>query len=163
MMGVSRNECLACDTGNLLLGEIEEIADSPLKAEEKLQSVCNLLKEGVEHYDWVGFYLVDPESKRELILGPFAGEHTEHTRIPFGKGICGQAAERKETFVVQDVSAQDNYLSCSMHVKAEIVLPLFKDGEVVGELDIDSHSHAPFGEADKIFLENVCKVVSRII
>jgi GAF domain-containing protein len=108
----------------------------------------------------VGFYLVDPDSPRELALGPFAGAPTEHVRIAFGRGICGQAAEREETFVVQDVSEQTNYLSCSVHVKSEIVLPVFKDGKLVGELDIDSHVVAPFIGADEAFLEAVCDAVA---
>jgi len=81
-------------------------------------------------------------------------------RIPFGRGICGQAAERKETFVVQDVSKETNYLSCSPEVKSEIVVPIMKDGRVLGELDIDSHSLAPFTDEDREFLENICRLIS---
>jgi len=102
-----------------------------------------LLVENVPHYDWVGFYLVD-KAKKELVLGPFVGEPTEHVRIPFGRGICGQAAERRTTFVVQDVSKEGNYLACSPKVKSEIVIPLFKGGEIIGELDIDSHTLSPW-------------------
>jgi len=138
-----------------LLARIKELAKSPVPVSEKLLGICDMLREMVPHYDWVGFYLVDGENKRELVLGPFAGEPTEHTRIPFGKGICGQAAERGETFVVQNVSGQTNYLSCSIDVKSEIVLPMFRSGELIGELDIDSHQIAPFTDEDKAFLEKV--------
>lgn len=120
-----------------------------------------MLIENVPHYDWVGFYLVD-KAKKELVLGPFVGEPTEHIRIPFGRGICGQAAERRTTFVVQDVSKEGNYLACSPKVKSEIVIPLFKGGEIIGELDIDSHTLSPFTEEDRVFLEDVCKVVSEL-
>ena len=99
---------------------------------------------------------------RELVLGPCVGTPTDHVKIPFGRGICGQAAEREETFIVQDVSKECNYLSCSISVKAEIVLPIFKDGRIVGELDIDSHRLSPFTDADRGFLEKVCKIVAQL-
>lgn len=83
-------------------------------------------------------------------------------RIHFGEGICGQAAERKETFIVQDVSKETNYLSCSLKVKSEMVVPIFKNGKVVGELDIDSHTLSPFTSDDREFLENVCSIVSSL-
>ena len=138
-----------------LLARIEELVKSPVPVSEKLLGICDMLREMVPHYDWVGFYLVDGENKRELVLGQFAGEPTEHTRIPFGQGICGQAAERGETFIVQDISEQTNYLSCSIDVKSEIVLPMFRSGELIGELDIDSHQTAPFTDEDKAFLEKI--------
>lgn len=126
-----------------------------------LKAVCKLLAVSIAHYDWVGFYIADTE-KRKLTLGPFVGEPTEHTEIPFGSGICGQAAETKETFVVQDVSRETNYLSCSPLVKSEIVVPVLKDGEIVAELDIDSHTLSPFTDEEKEFLEEVCRAVSAV-
>ena len=138
-----------------LLVEIDRLISSLLPGEETLLEVCRLLKSGVDYYDWVGFYLV--EGKEELVLGPFAGEPTEHVRIAFGSGICGQAAQSKETFLIQDVSAETNYLSCSPEVKAEIVVPVFKDEKIVGELDIDSHQLSPFTDQDRTFLEEVCR------
>ena len=126
-----------------------------------LQKLCELLKCNIPHYDWVGFYLAD-ESKKELTLGPFSGEPTEHTNIPFGKGICGQAADKKETFVIQDVTKETNYLSCSPDVKSEIVVPIFKNDKVIGELDIDSHTISPFTDEDRKFLEQVCNTVAQL-
>jgi GAF domain-containing protein len=96
------------------------------------------------------------------MLGPYLGAPTEHVKIAFGQGICGQAAERKETFVVQDVSKETNYLSCSIKVKAEIVVPIFKDEKIVGELDIDSHTANPFTEEDKTYLEKICEELKKI-
>lgn len=148
---------------NSLLERISRIVEGPVEAEKKLLDVCRLLKESVAYYDWVGFYLVDSSVKRELLLGPFAGEETEHTRIPFGKGICGQAAEREETFLVQDVSREANYLSCSSDVKSEIVVPIFKSGRIAGEIDIDSHQLSRFTQEDRIFLEKVAETVSELI
>lgn len=141
-----------------LLAEIDRLVSSGLSRDETLLRVCQLLESSVAYYDWVGFYLV--EGEKELVLGPFAGEPTEHVRIAFGIGICGQAAKRKETFLIQDVSCETNYLSCSPKVKAEIVVPIFKDGRVVGELDIDSHQLSPFSDEDRDFLEQICRRLS---
>jgi L-methionine (R)-S-oxide reductase len=117
--------------------------------------ICRILHDRVAHYDWVGFYLTDLEDK--LVLDAFVGDATEHTEIDFGQGICGQAADRKETFVVQDVSQENNYLSCSINVKSEIVVPIMKGEQVLGELDIDSHILCPFDDTDKEFLEKICE------
>jgi len=141
--------------------KIEGIVDGQDETNKKFQDICDLLRKHVPHFNWVGFYFVE-QSKRELVLGPYSGEPTEHIRIAYGRGICGQAAERRETFVVQNVSTESNYLSCSPNVKSEIVIPVFKGEEVVGELDIDSHVSEPFTEEDKEFLENVCGLVSKL-
>ena len=138
----------------------EIVASEGNTRDEKLHAICELLEREVAHYDWVGFYLVDPARERELVLGPFVGAPTEHTRIAFGQGICGQAADTEMTFVIQDVSQETNYLSCSPHVKSEIVVPIFKDGAVVGEIDIDSRALAPFTDADNVFLEQVAALVA---
>lgn len=143
-----------------LLDGVREIVATEGPRDDKLLAVCELLKRGVSHYDWVGFYLVDPARERELVLGPFVGDPTEHTHIAFGEGICGQAAVTEQAFIIQDVSQETNYLSCSPQVQSEIVLPLMKDGVIVGELDIDSHAVAPFVEADRVFLEQVCAWVA---
>lgn len=128
----------------------------------RLQAVCELLKAEVPHYDWVGFYFRNGK-KEELKLGPYAGAPTDHTIIPFGKGICGQVAVSNANFVVPDVAAQDNYIACSITVKAEIVVPLFVDGENIGQIDIDSNTPDPFTEADERFLEFVNLEVSKIL
>ncbi len=137
-----------------LLADVQEIVSTSLDRKEKLTRICELLWDDVAHYDWVGFYLVE---HGKLVLGPFMGEPTEHVKISFGEGICGQAAEREETVVVQNVSEETNYLSCSPQVQSEIVIPLFKDGTVVGELDIDSHTRSPFTKEDRTFLEAVAR------
>ncbi|MEO0303896.1 MAG: GAF domain-containing protein, partial [candidate division WOR-3 bacterium] len=89
-----------------------------------LKKTTEILQESFEYFDWVGFYLV---KDGKLILSEFVGEPTVHTKINFGEGICGQAAERKKTFIVKDVSKEKNYLSCSPKVKSEIVVPIFKN------------------------------------
>ncbi len=130
------------------------LTKTTLLREEKLIQVCHLLKDNIDYYDWVGFYFRNGK-KEELILGPYVGEPTDHTVIPFGKGICGQVAVSNQNFVVPDVQAQDNYIACSISVKSEIVVPLFVNGENIGQIDIDSSVIDPFTEADERFLEFV--------
>lgn len=121
-----------------------------------VKQVCQLLKEEVYHYDWVGFYILKNDV---LELGDFVGKPTEYIQIAVGKGVCGQVAETKQTRIIQDVSLEDNYIACSIDVQSEIVVPVLRNGEFVAELDIDSHSPAPFTEADKQFLEKVCDLL----
>jgi len=129
--------------------------------EEKLLQVCHLLRDNIDYYDWVGFYFRNGE-KEELLLGPYAGKPTDHTVIPFGKGICGQVAVSNQNFVVPDVHAQDNYIACSMTVKSEIVVPLFVNGENIGQIDIDSEILDAFTEADERFLEFVNAEIAKL-
>lgn len=129
---------------------------------EKLLAICKLLEANIAHYNWVGFYFRNGD-KEELKLGPYVGAPTDHTIIPFGKGICGQVAVSNQNFVVPDVSAQDNYIACSITVKAEIVIPIFVNGENIGQIDIDSNTPNPFTEKDERFLEFVCAEVASIL
>ena len=121
-----------------LINRVDAILHSGLKSvKEKLFDICHYLQGEVDHYDWVGFYFAQKET-RTLHLGPYAGEPTDHKVIPFGKGICGQVAISNESFLVDDVHAQDNYIACSISVKSEIVVPLFLNGQNIGQIDIDS-------------------------
>lgn len=128
----------------------------------KLLKVCQVLDKEISYYNWTGFYFKNGD-KDELILGPYVGAETDHTIIPFGKGICGQVAVSGETFVVPDVHAQDNYLSCSIDTKAEIVVPIFKNGENIGQIDIDSHSIDPFTKEDEELLNWLCGEVAKVL
>ncbi|MFD0977672.1 GAF domain-containing protein [Salinimicrobium gaetbulicola] len=130
--------------------------------DQRLSELCELLKAEITYYTWVGFYFKNGD-KEELKLGPYAGEPTDHIIIPFGKGICGQVAVSNQNFVVPDVKAQDNYIACSIHVKAEIVVPLFKNGENIGQIDIDSNVPDPFTEEDERFLEFINEKVAEIL
>lgn len=129
---------------------------------EKLQKICTLLDQEISYFNWTGFYFRNGE-KEELVLGPYVGAETEHTHIPFGKGICGQVAVSGETFVVPDVTKESNYLSCSISTKSEIVVPIFKNGENIGQIDIDSHQIDPFTQEDIELLEWLCEEVARIV
>lgn len=146
---------------NLLKSQVEIILSNKEKTlDEQLLSICDLLETNVDYYNWVGFYFKNG-NKNELKLGPYVGEHTDHTIIPFGKGICGQVAVSNENFVVPDVAAQNNYIACSITVKAEIVIPIFVNGENIGQIDIDSNTPNPFTEADERFLEYICAEIAK--
>ena len=108
-------------------------------------------------YSWVGIYLLDGN---ELVLGPFEGKPSPHTHIPLGRGICGAAAAEKATIIVDDVSADPRYLACSLDTKSEIVVPIMKGAEVLGEIDIDSDRRAAFGDADQEMLEAVAALLA---
>ncbi len=138
------------------------ISAADTSIDKRLQGLCKFLRDSVPHYDWVGFYFKNGD-KQELILGPYAGLPTDHTIIPFGKGICGQVALSNQNFVVPDVKAQDNYIACSINVKAEIVVPLFQNGENIGQIDIDSNSPDPFTKEDERLLEFVNQEVAKIL
>lgn len=145
-----------------LKNKISTITENSLSTEEKLQSICDYLENEISYYDWVGFYFKNGD-KNELKLAQFTGEPTDHIIIPFGKGICGQVAVSNENFVVQDVTEQDNYISCGWKVKSEIVIPIFVNKENVGQIDIDSHTANTFTEADEELLEFVCQKVSLLL
>ncbi|MCX2679972.1 GAF domain-containing protein [Galbibacter sp. EGI 63066] len=150
-------------TFDSLKPEITSIAtNNELSVNDRLTKICEVLRNNISYYDWVGFYFKNGD-KDELKLHAFAGEPTDHTIIPFGKGICGQVAVSNQNFVVPDVKAQDNYIACSIFVKAEIVIPLFINGENIGQIDIDSHTANPFTEEDETFLEFVNQQVAQII
>ncbi len=147
---------------NLQEKVIKIVHKNELSTNNRLTAICELLKTNIDYYDWVGFYFANHQDKT-LHLKAYAGEATEHTIIPFGKGICGQVALSNESFVVADVSAQDNYIACNINVKAEIVIPLFKDGKNIGQIDIDSNSPNPFTKNDEEFLVWVNEQVATIL
>jgi len=150
-------------TFEALKPKVESIVSSTSHTiDERLLLICELLENQIDYYNWVGFYFKNGD-KNELKLGPYVGEPTNHEIIPFGKGICGQVAVSNKNFVVPDVSLQDNYIACSITVKSEIVIPIFVNGENIGQIDIDSNVADPFTEADERFLEFVCEKVAGII
>ncbi len=128
-----------------LRNEVNSLADRTSSAQELMQAMAKLLHNRMLKYNWVGFYLLEPGAiPPMLVLGAFEGAMTPHTRIPLNQGICGAAASSGETVVVDDVNKDPRYLACSLETKSEIVVPIFVRGEVVGELDIDSHFPAAF-------------------
>ena len=147
---------------NELKSKISDLVSNSSSLDKTLKDVCELLKYSVPYYDWVGFYFKNGE-KEELKIGPYAGLATDHTIIPFGKGICGQVAVSSENLVIPDVNAEDNYISCSLNVKSEIVIPLFVNNINIGQIDIDSNTADPFTPEDERFLEFVCESVASIM
>lgn len=129
--------------------------------DEKLLAICKLLNKELDTYNWVGFYFANHDTQT-LHLGPYSGEKTDHTVIPFGKGICGQVAISNQNFVVPDVQAQDNYIACSISVKAEIVVPIFVNAINIGQIDIDSNTLNAFSKDDEVFLEFVASEIATL-
>ncbi|MDY3548312.1 GAF domain-containing protein [Riemerella anatipestifer] len=147
---------------NLKIKLSEVISDNHLTRDEKLKTICEVLDREKSYFNWTGFYFKNG-NKEELILGPYVGAPTDHTVIPFGRGICGQVAVSNQTFEVPDVMAEDNYLSCSIDTKAELVVPIIKNGENIGQIDIDSHTINPFTKEDVELLEWLCNEVAAIL
>jgi L-methionine (R)-S-oxide reductase len=144
------------DRSDLLTAIRSAVAAAPT-VESAMQQVVRLLKDAVPHYTWVGIYVVEGN---ELVLGPFVGKPSPHTRIPLGKGICGAAVTEKATIVVDDVNADPRYLACSLDTKSEIVVPIMRDGQPLGEIDIDSDQPAAFGARDRALLEPVAALLA---
>jgi L-methionine (R)-S-oxide reductase len=126
--------------------------------ERALQRAVEILKRDMPHYTWVGVYLLEGD---ELVLGPFLGKPSPHTRIPIGRGICGAAARNKQTIVVDDVNADERYLACSLETKSEIVVPIMSGARVLGEIDIDSDRPAAFNKDDRNLLEEVANILAQ--
>ena len=142
-----------------LIAEVEAFISSDKTLPEILSATSILLKNEVLHFDWVGFYILS-QDRTLLKLGPFSGKPTEHITIPVGQGVCGQVAETMKLKVVQDVSLEGNYIACSLEVQSEIVVPILNNGQFIAEIDIDSHSPAPFTPDDEQFLTALCKKLS---
>jgi len=122
-----------------------------------MAGAVGLLRDQVPHYTWAGIYLLEDD---ELVLGPYAGKPSPHTRIPLGRGICGAAASEQATIVVDDVNGDPRYLACSLDTQSEIVVPIMRGSRVLGEIDIDSDTRAAFGPADRRLLESVASILS---
>jgi L-methionine (R)-S-oxide reductase len=133
--------------------ELRALSSSASSADVLMQSICELLNRQFLKYNWVGFYMLDKDDPNTLVLGPFVGAMTPHTRIPLNEGICGAAVSTGETVVVDDVNADPRYLACSLETKSEIVVPIFVNGKIVGEIDIDSHFPAAFTVDDRALIE----------
>ena len=148
---------------NALLDEFRTFQALAISLQSLQRSIVESLARSFAHFSWVGFYMLDPNDDQMLVVGPFVGDPTPHVRIPVTEGICGAAVERGETVIVDDVGSDPRYLSCSIETKSEIVVPIYADGRVVGEIDIDSHAPAAFTDDDRAFLEEVAKVVGKFI
>ena len=118
--------------------EIAAIIEGEISSTALFATVTCLLSEAFDHYYWTGFYLVDPLKPTELVVGPYQGT-LGCLRIPIGRGVCGAAAQKRETVLVDDVHAFDGHIACDSRSKSEIVVPVFwKDGQLAAVLDIDA-------------------------
>ena len=147
---------------DILLKEIKLYLKTSSSFDESLKWICNLLKKRVEKYHWVGYYMNDEKNKR-LVLKCFSGKPTSHKIIPYGKGVCGQVANKKKTIIVDDVESEENYISCNIDVKSEIVVPLFLNNIIMGQIDIDSNFPSAFNSHDELFLIEINSLVSKLL
>lgn len=146
-------------TSDQIVAELSKVAGRPDAHERLPQETVRILKENMNHYNWVGIYYLEGE---ELVLGPFQGPPSPHTRITIDLGICGAAAREERTVIVNDVNSDPRFLACSLATRSEIVVPIFKNGQVVGEIDIDSDTPEAFSEPDRSFLERVARLLGRV-
>lgn len=147
-----------------LIPVLDTLAKTSSSAEALMKGVVAVLHEKLTRYNWVGFYMLEKEGDRDvLVLGPFKGTMTPHTRIPLNQGICGAAASTGKTIVIDDVNSDSRYLACSLETKSEIVVPVFVHGKVAGELDIDSHFLAAFGPDDRKLCEHAAALLGKFL
>lgn len=127
--------------------QLDQLLAEKRTLKDTLSTSCLLLNQ-LPHWDWVGYYIAQPSS-RTLHLGPYLGAPTDHTVIPYGRGICGQVAESEETYISDDVRQEGNYIACSISVRSELVAPIMVNGKFVAQLDIDSSALANFSKLDQ--------------
>ena len=143
-----------------LLRDLEKEAQN-LSPQALMRRVCERLAQ-LPNFNWVGFYMLAQEAcHKVLVLGPYVGAPTQHVKIPLNEGICGAAVSQGQTIVVDDVHSDPRYLACSLETKSEIVVPVRARGQIVGELDIDSHAHAAFGAEEREVVERCAELVGR--
>src|SRR5215468_5654450 len=143
---------------------VDRLNSAALNADQLMQGIVAVLSAEMLKYNWVGFYMLEPGANPPvLVLGHYKGAMTPHVRIPLNEGICGAAASSGKTVVVDDVASDPRYLACSLETKSEIVVPVFANGKVAGELDVDSHSAAAFGAEDRKLCEHAAATVGRFL
>ena len=142
------------DRYSVLYSQIRSLLESESDLVSNMANVASMI-----HYTfgfwWTGFYIV---KEGQLVLGPFQGP-VACTRINFGKGVCGTSWERKETVIVPDVDLFPGHIACSSLSRSEIVVPVFRDGDVYAVLDIDSKELSTFDEVDKEWLEKIAGLI----
>jgi GAF domain-containing protein len=146
------------ETYQLLLAQVKAMVKDESDPVANMANVAALIQEAF-HFWWTGFYRV---IDNQLVLGPFQGP-VACTRIGFGKGVCGTSWKERKTIVVEDVEQFPGHIACSSESKSEIVVPLIKQGEVIGVLDIDSERLAAFDATDQHWLEQIAEVVSAVL
>ena len=136
----ARYAAVAQEIDAVLAGETDRVA--------RMATVASMLAAGFDHYLWTGFYVVDPHGRDELVVGPYQGA-LGCLRIPFGRGVCGAAAARRETVIAADVDAFPGHIACDSRSRSEIVVPVFDQaGALIAVLDVDCAQPAAFDETD---------------
>lgn len=146
------------ETYQLLLAQVKAMVKDESDPVANMANVTALIQEAF-HFWWTGFYRV---IDNQLVLGPFQGP-VACTRIGFGKGVCGTSWKERKTLVVEDVEQFPGHIACSSESKSEIVVPLIKQGEVIGVLDIDSERLATFDQTDKEWLEQIAEATAAVL
>jgi GAF domain-containing protein len=146
-----------------VLRDLKSAARSAPTVHVLMATICHTLVQRMPNYNWVGFYMLDSKDENTLVLGPYVGAPTPHTRIPLNQGVCGAAVSEGKTIVVDDVNADPRYLACSIETKSEIVAPVYVRGKIVGELDIDSHLAARFKPEDRELVEQCANIVGEYL
>jgi len=146
-----------------VVAALRKFAQSAADLHALQEFTVTLIDERLPHYNWTGFYMLDPNDPGTLVLGPFRGAPTEHLRIPVTEGICGAAVAQGAALVVDDVLSDPRYLACSLETRSEIVVPIRVNGQIAGEIDIDSHERAAFGPDDRLFLEECSQIIGQFI
>lgn len=142
-----------------LAKEIASVIDGETSSVARYASAACLLNEAFEAFFWTGFYVVDPLKPTELVVGPYQGT-LGCLRIPFGRGVCGAAAKKRETIIVENVHEFPGHIACDNRTNSEIVVPVFDSvGALAAVLDVDSTELASFDDEDKAGLEGICKTL----
>lgn len=149
--------------GRRAAAALERVREAVLKSggrDEALRGVVRALSESMPGYTWTGIYLLEGDA---LVLHNQIGLPTQHERIPIGQGICGLAARQRRTVVVPDVGKDPRYLACSLSTRSEIVVPIVRGGEVLGEIDVDSDDPDAFDEEDRRLLEEAARLLGQVM
>jgi GAF domain-containing protein len=135
--------------------EIASVLAGEANLTARMATVASMLAASFEHYFWTGFYVVDPDRERELVVGPYQGT-LGCLRIAFGRGVCGTAAETGRTQLVEDVNAFPGHIACDSHSQSEVVAPVFgPDGELIAVFDVDSDRPVAFDATDVAGIETI--------
>ncbi len=137
--------------------EIASVLDGEPNVTARMATVASMLASSFDHYFWTGFYVVDPQKERELVVGPYQGT-LGCLRIAFGRGVCGAAAQTGQTQLVADVHAFPGHIACDSRSESEIVVPVFDaEGRLIAVFDVDSDKPAAFDAIDQRGLEAILK------
>lgn len=142
--------------------EIAAVLDGEPNRTARMATIASMLASSFEHYFWTGFYVVDPDRPRELVVGPYQGT-LGCLRIAFGRGVCGAAAQTGETQLVPDVHAFPGHIACDAASRSELVVPVWRDGAVIAVIDLDSPDPARFDEADAQGIARLAEAIAQAI